>query len=258
MWSRRILKDNAKLALRGRYWTTFLACLLTYLISDLFSIVQSISQRNLERAASSPRIDYAEVAGRLGQQSALSLISLAYMVFVGIPLMIGIARFFVHNRFGETNVDTVFSGFRRNYGNGVGAMFVTGLFICLWSILLIIPGIYKALQYSMVPYILTDNPNLPGARVREISRAMTDGQKGAIFVLNLSFIGWCLLPVIPGVIVGWAFSRALGTLLAGFLMIFVYPYIYATTAELYIFLRDRVLQSGRALPEEFGLVPPPA
>ncbi len=45
----------------------------------------------------------------------------------------------------------------------------------------------------MVPFILSDNPSMPGSRARQISRMMTNGEKGAIFVLYLSFLGWYLL-----------------------------------------------------------------
>ena len=117
-------------------------------------------------------------------------------------------------------------------------MFVTELFIFLWSLLLLIPGIYKTYQYYMVPYILSDNPNIPGARARSISRAMTDGEKLNIFLLELSFIGWYLL----------------GGLCLGIGVFFVNPYYEATKAELYIYLRDRAIQTGMVQPEELGLV----
>jgi uncharacterized membrane protein len=59
--------------------------------------------------------------------------------------------------------------------------------------LFVIPGIIKSLQYCMVPFLLSDNPHMSGSRARQLSRMMTDGEKGAIFVLYLSFIGWFFL-----------------------------------------------------------------
>ncbi len=101
-----------------------------------------------------------------------------------------------------------------------------------------LPGIYKSYQYFMVPYILSDNPHIPGYRARTISRMMTDGEKLNIFLLDLSFLGWYLL----------------GTLCLGVGVFFVNPYYEATKAELYIYLRDRAIQTGQVSPEELGLV----
>lgn len=127
-----------------------------------------------------------------------------------------------------------------NYLNGVGTMFVTNLFVFLWSLLLIIPGIIKSFEYVMVPYLLADNPSLPGSRAREISRMLTNGEKWNIFVLELSFLGWCLLGLL---------CFAVG-------IFFVVPYFNATLAELYIYLRDRAIQTNMLNPAELGLVQP--
>jgi uncharacterized membrane protein len=238
MWSRGILKSNAKIALKGRYWTAFGVCVVAMLIGNVYSMVTSPINSLTMAAANSG--DYSSLMALSGVSSLISLGSILFSVFVVLPLSIGIARFFVQNHFGVSQFEALFSPFRRNYINGVGGMFVTYLFVSLWSLLLVIPGIVKALQYSMVPFILSDNPDMPGSRAREISRLMTDGQKGSIFVLCLSFIGWILL----------------GVLCLGVGVLFVLPYFEATMAELYIFLRDRVIQTNQVNPAEFGLVIP--
>ena len=124
--------------------------------------------------------------------------------------------------------------------NTATAMFLTNLFVSLWSLLLIVPGIIKGLAWSQVPYILAENPNLSGARARAISAQMRDGQKWELFVLQLSFLGWILL----------------GSLLCGIGLFFVEPYVQATYAELYAKLRDRALSEGFATLEELpGALP---
>ena len=85
-----------------------------------------------------------------------------------------------------------------------------------------------------MPYILAENPKLTGKRAREISDAMTDGEKWEMFVLELSFIGWFLL----------------GALCCGVGTMFVTPYRQATFAELYAVQRQRVLEAGLATEEE--------
>lgn len=80
-----------------------------------------------------------------------------------------------------------------DFGNVFGAMFMTNLFIGLWSLLLVIPGIYKAFSWAMVQYILADNPKMSGTEARALSEQMMDGHKMEYFVLLLSFLGWELL-----------------------------------------------------------------
>ena len=185
----------------------------------------------------------------------LSFASTLFDVFIGIALTVGLARFFVQNHFGVTDIGTVFSGFRRSYGNSVGGMFVTYLFIGLWSLLLIVPGIVKALEYCMVKYILSDNPSMPGARARQISGMMTRGEKGDVLMLVLSFFGWFLLAAIPMMVFS-RFLRPLGVLLSAVTVSLVEAYFNATFAELYLYMRDRLIASGAVSPAEFGLVPP--
>jgi uncharacterized membrane protein len=107
-------------------------------------------------------------------------------------------------------------------------------------LLLIIPGIVKSYAYSMVPYILADNPNIGYSRAVELSNQMTEGHKFDIFVLELSFIGWYLL----------------GMLLIFVGMLFVRPYEDATKAELYIVLRQNALDNGNCTADELLMANP--
>ena len=93
-----------------------------------------------------------------------------------------------------------------------------GVFIMLWSLLLIVPGIIAAYKYSMAIYLLMDHPEkTPMECIRESGRMM-QGHKGELFVLDLSFIGWKLLELLP--LVGYC------------VRIWSVPY-YATTKALY-------------------------
>lgn len=223
MWDRSILKSNAKVALKGCYWTAFGVMLVAMLISSAYSSLTSL-------------LVLTPIAG------AVWLGGIVFAVFVSIPITIGMTRYFLRNHFGAAEFETLFTGFKQGYMNGVGAMLVTYLFIGLWSLLLVVPGIIKAIQYCLVPFILADNPDIPGSRAREISRMLTDGEKGRIFVFILSFIGWFCL----------------GALCLGIGVLFVYPYFYASLAELYIFLRDRAIANNMLNPAELNLVAPEA
>lgn len=100
-------------------------------------------------------------------------------------------------------------------------MFMKSLFVFLWSLLFLIPGIIKSYEYRFVAYIVAENPGIDYKTALAVSRDMTYGHKGAMFVLDLSFIGWFLL----------------GGLLCGIGVLFVYPYYDATYAQLYLRLK---------------------
>ena len=92
---------------------------------------------------------------------------------------------------------------------------VTGVFIFLWSLLFVIPGIVAAYRYSMAKYIFFEDPDKGAMECIRASKEMTMGYKGQLFVLDLSFLGWIILSVIP------------------FVSIFTLPYMGVTRANYY-------------------------
>ena len=69
------------------------------------------------------------------------------------------------------------------------------VFIVLWSLLLLVPGIIKSYSYALVPFLLAD-PDVQEEDVITLSRRMMDGHKWDLFILQLSFIGWVILGVL--------------------------------------------------------------
>ena len=104
----------------------------------------------------------------------------------------------------EATVETLFEPFQ-NFGHVLGGYWYMVLFIFLWSLLLFIPGIIKAIAYQMAPYILMDQPDIPATEALEKSMDMTDGHKWEIFVFDLSFLGWFLLAALTLDIVGFLY-----------------------------------------------------
>ena len=99
-------------------------------------------------------------------------------------------------------VDPYTSGdsFVKTLGTGI----MVGIFITLWTLLLIIPGIIKTFSYAMTPYILKDNSELGVFEAITKSRRMMDGNKWRLFLLFLSFIGWYLLVIVTlGLAIFW-------------------------------------------------------
>ncbi len=117
-------------------------------------------------------------------------------------------------------------------------MLLRSIYTFLWFLLLIIPGIVKEYAYSMVPYILADNPDIGAERAIQLSNRMTDGEKWDMFVLDLSFIGWYIV----------------GALALGIGVLFVNPYVDATKAELYLTLRKKAIDNRLTSYEELNIV----
>ncbi|MBR6521597.1 MAG: DUF975 family protein [Oscillospiraceae bacterium] len=92
-----------------------------------------------------------------------------------------------------------------------------GIFIALWSLLFIVPGIIAMYRYRMAYYILLDDPDKGPLQCIRESKELMRGHKKELFVLDLSFIGW----------------EFLITISAGILGIWILPYIYTTYAMYY-------------------------
>lgn len=96
-------------------------------------------------------------------------------------------------------------------------IFLQGLFVSLWSLLFVIPGIVKSFSYAMALYIYAENPGMGACECITRSRAMMKGHKMELFVLGLSFFGWILLSMIT----------------FGIALIWVAPYMQATMVNFY-------------------------
>lgn len=154
--------------------------------------------------------------------SAVILIFLL-KIFVFAPLEVGGCSFFIKNAADTPGPGEVSFPFKcGHYGKIVAAMILRNIYVMLWSLLLVIPGMVKSLEYRMVPYLLAEHPEMTRQEAFRISKEMMDGQKWNAFLLDLSFIGW----------------EFLATLTFGLAGIFyVYPYENATNAELYLTLK---------------------
>ena len=151
-------------------------------------------------------------------------IGLAVRIFVLNPLNVSIYSFFLHNSTGEAKGTHLGDGFKSNYLNVTKTMFFSNLWIFLWTLVLIVPGIIKSYAYRMVPYILAENPDINTNEALARSEEMMMGNKWKSFVFDLSFIGWHLLSVITGGIVG---------------IFWTFPYVLASNAELYRLLAGK-------------------
>ena len=161
-----------------------------------------------------------------------SLVSLLISPVVSVAT----ARFYLtFLRYDATDVN-VMRTVIPEYGRHLFGMLWMMLFVFLWSLLLIVPGIIKAIAYSMTPYILSDNPNVGYREAIKISMVLTDGRKGEIFRVMLSFIGWGLLCIVT----------------AGIAAFWVSPMYSTCMAQVYEILKGDAIAQGRIDARVFG------
>ena len=224
MWTRAQLKTAAKADLTGFYWLSFVVCLVAGILSGSGSTSGFMFGFNY-----SYNPDFAVsvffITTLLFTFLFVFAFAAAFGIFVTNPIAVGKCRFFVHPNAEDRDFVTLFHVFKKeSYLPVVKSMFFTSLFIFLWTLLFIIPGIVKSYAYRMVPYLLSENPKLEYKEAMELSTAMTDGEKFNMFVLDLSFIGWYILAM---------FAFGIGIL-------FVNPYVEATWAQFYLAMRAKI------------------
>lgn len=209
------LKNAALEALRGN-WAPAVVCTIIYL---LLSIGISLLQPNIDDPT----------ASLTGVQKIMMVAYVLLLFLVMVPLGVGYYQAF-KVLFTDGDNKLTANCFRLSFGNyfkNVAAYLLMCLFIFLWTLILIIPGIIKALAYSMTPFILKDFPELSVNQAINLSQKMMKGHKFDYFWLGLSFIGWILL----------------GLLTLGIGYIWLIPYMYTSYAAFYEEVKKEYLEN---------------
>ena len=226
MWDRRELKMRAKGAFMKNYGSSVLVALL---MGMLVNFMGSYNISTLEGFLSSNQS--GEILGLFSMILVVAgLIVGIVTVFVANILEVGGCKFFIKNQTEQPGVGMILDIFRSgNYLNVAVTMFFRDLYIFLWSLLFLVPGIIKSYEYRMIPYILAENPGMDRKEAFMISRKMMDGQKMDFFILELSFYGWILLSFLTCNLLN---------------VFFIAPYMQASFAEAYYYTKVKAYQEG--------------
>jgi uncharacterized membrane protein len=113
------------------------------------------------------------------------------------PLMLGWSIIYLRlvRESQKPRIETLFEGFN-NFKSAFVLNLLIGVFVFLWSLLFIIPGIIAGISYSQAFFILVDEPEIGAYEAIKKSKQMMMGKKGKYFMLSLSFLGWALLCVV--------------------------------------------------------------
>lgn len=223
--NRPAIKAEAKsfIGQNARWWKMTLATIVIYLLDGGISIYVNIATA----------VNSDDPSTTVGYSSSVITLLL-------IPFTIAASGYYLnHIRGFNPEWKSLYKEGIDNYGAYLVTGVLVNVFTVLWSLLFVVPGIIKALAYSQAKYVIHDNPRLKGKEAIEISKRMTNGFKGDLFSMYLSFIGWYIL-------VG---------LTCGILSIYVTPYVETTAAMYYENLKRYSIENGIVAPEAFGIAP---
>lgn len=133
------------------------------------------------------------VGGAIVGMLAVLALAIAFF-FVGSVVELGYARFNLDllDRKEDTQIGTLFNYFS-HWSTALASRFLRFIYVFLWSLLLVIPGIIAGLSYAMTGYILAENPKLSASEAISCSKQIMRGNRFRLFCLEFSFIGWDLL-----------------------------------------------------------------
>ena len=223
MFNRIELKEQAKVSFKANYWKCVLVSLILGLIGGgaNYSVNFNFGRQDFHFSNSA---DWAFMLPMLtwvlGMGFVIIVIAVVLNVCVLNPLKVGCLHFARNNAGAPATLEDLGVGFK-SFSPAVKTMFFTDLYIFLWSLLLIIPGVVKSYSYRMVPYLIADHPELSTREILDLSRSMMEGNKWDAFVLDLSFIGWNILTALTFGLVGIFYAG---------------PYQMQTNANLYLAL----------------------
>ena len=196
--SRQEIKAWAREKIKGEFWPLLGTILVASFLAN-FMISYPVYNSDTEK------MTYVSI----------SLGWLLYFVEVGLTYYL--VKFITNQKHEFKDI----FAFGKDFGRCLGASLLQIVFVFLWTLLLIVPGIIKALGYSLVPYLLADEKykDMGVSDILRKSEEMMKGHKMDLFVFGLSFILWYLL----------------GCVTCGIALFYLTPYQSVATAK---FLND--------------------
>ncbi len=204
----REIKRQAKLSLKGNWGKAILACFVLTVISGMITAIGNINSPLLNADFDTMTLERLEALIKASATSSNVLQSMMSFVefLIAGALSFGLATFFIRwIRNDRPEIEHLFSGFNKEYFLKTFLIHVIStLYIALWTLLFIVPGIIKSFAYSQAYRIAYDHPEMSALDcIRESERIMY-GHKMQLFELVLSFFGWYLLVAITfGIALLW-------------------------------------------------------
>ena len=210
MFTRAEIKEQAKAQLKGKVGILFVCALVASIVPAIVSGIGSAITNS-------------------GNVAVGTIVSLAGSLLLTAPLSLGLTMVYLNVTYGEEpQVSTVFEPFKKCYGKAIALFLLFEIFIMLWTLLFVIPGIIMTFAYSQAFFILAENPDMSPMECLKESKRIMKGRKMDLFVLYLSFIPWMLLVCVTFFIAG----------------IWVIPYMTLTFTNFYHRIKEGADQEG--------------
>lgn len=221
-------RKEAREALRGKWKMAILAAVLATLLGATgngFTIdfertshsadfgLNFAGTRIFSKGVATADNAYIEsfVTGTVTYLVIIAVVLAVAQIIIGCVVVVGYAKYNMDLVDGEEGKTGTLFDYFPQWKTMVAASFLQALYVLLWTLLLVIPGIIAALRYSMTNYILAENPEMKAGEAIDASKELMDGNKWRLFCLGFSFIGWEILaacvPVI-GVLVLLPYTSA--------------------------------------------------
>ncbi len=228
------LRSDARKALKGNWFIAFIASLIASMVGGLSTGSGSVNvEFNFGNSQMPPldqmvgQVDPDVLEQLLKMYSFMlswitvmaifaSIYSIIYFV-IGSAVSVGYSKFNVSLIDGKKpRLSQLFESFNK-WTTAVISRILMNIYIFLWSLLFVIPGIIATFSYAMTPFVLAENPGMSATEAITESKILMQGNKWRLFCLEFSFIGWYIL----------------GALTLGIAYIWVIPYHQAAIAAFY-------------------------
>lgn len=218
-----LIRKIARETLRNRWKEMFLGIFIYTLLTGYVSSILSFIF---------PRYETIDIYGQSISYNT-SFVGFLYEVLLTGAFMYGLALFML-TFFRTKRIDNklLFEGFSM-LGKTILLQIVMTVYIFLWSLLFVIPGIIAAIRYSMAFYILADHPEYTVSQCINESKARMRGNCGKYFVLLLSFIGWAILASLASELILAPFGTSASTLIGSLISLIpgIFLSVYVKTSE---------------------------
>ena len=247
MFNRQAYKKIAKMQLKNRLKGAIIVTLLGLIFISVASAPE-IAQSFREKTALLNSTDFSfdnvlngneefkfTATNSAPLKSHFSLLASILSYFITGAVILAGSFYFInmHKTTEIVPVSKFFEGFSLSFKGFLAILWQT-LWIFLWSLLLVIPGIV----YSQMYYILAENPKLSPFKAMKISKTITKGFKADLFVMGLSYIGWEILNALTLNILK---------------IVWLAPYENMAFVNAYYAMKEHALKTGALTLEDFGV-----
>ena len=256
MFNRGELKFQARQQLKGEYWPALFITLITFFFISSFQSESSIpfTAFDLLLFVLNLLFDFS------GREVLTFILLLLFSLFIGFPILVGRARYFLSSTEGQWCLKDLFFPFTTKMYWGIvltmlicGSILLASVFIPLglglffivyanfpfrgtmifFGGIATITFLYFIYNYRFIPYILADYSKVKVREALKQSFSLKNERKWTLFFFDLSFSGWYIV----------------GSIFFGVGFFLVIPYHLATTARLYLELKQQLKDSPKKLYE---------